>query len=120
MSGLNPLQILMSSETASLKLWLEGTGTFVVPSTGTTVTITVPIPHGFGSDGLIWQVGLNATYEGFSTTQGIITPWATGDGRSRFSSYLDATNLYIVGFAGTAGVATPTTDVTYYYRLLIP
>jgi hypothetical protein len=116
--SLNPLDIQMSSTTASLKILLKGSGSFVVPSSsGSVVSTTATIAHNFGSSNLLWQVGFSISTFSLS---GLMTPWSSGDGQATVVSTVDDTNLYITGFAQTAGSPTSAYTVDYYYRILVP
>lgn len=110
----------MSSETASLKIWLANNGTFQVPSTNSSIHTSVFIAHGYLSDDLIAQVGFTIAFTGGGTTTGQITPWTSGDGQTSVNATVNASNLIISGFAQTAGLPTLAYTVTYYYRLLVP
>lgn len=107
-----------SGNNSSLKVLASGSGTFSIPSfagsgerTGTAV-----IPHGYGSDQLLFQV---STDGGFA--DGAMIPWESNDGRLIQYAYIDSTNLTIVGIDFDAsGSGQPQRDITYYYRILIP
>lgn len=120
MSKLNPINVQMSTETTSLKIWLEGSGSLVVPSTNSSIHTTNFISHGYLSNQMIWQVGFTISFSGGGTTAGLQTPWSSADGQTSVSSTLDASFLYITGYAQTAGSPTLTYTLNYYYRLLVP
>lgn len=112
-------KIQRSSQTDSLKILIQGSGTLFVPATSSIVLKTAIIPHNFGDDHLIWQVGFGIDY-GFGFISNNFTPYATGDGRLMVTSTIDINGLYINAQASTAGSPTPDTTITYYYRVLVP
>jgi hypothetical protein len=116
----NILNEQMSSETASLKLWLEGSGSLIVPPTNSSIHTTNFIQHGYLSDQLIWQVGFTISFSGGGTTTGLMTPWASADGQTDVTATLDSNFLYVTGYAQTAGSTTLQYTLNYYYRLLVP
>jgi len=114
------LKAQMSSETASLKIWLEGSGSLVVPSTNSSISTTNFVEHGFLSNNLLWQVGFTVVFTGGGTTTGLMAPWVSGDGQSNVTATLDSNFLYIIGSAVSGGGSTLAFTVDYYYRLLVP
>jgi hypothetical protein len=116
----NVLNAQMSSETTSLKIWLENSGSLTVPSTNTKTSTTNYVEHEFLSDELIWQVGFTISFSGGGTTGGLMTPWASGDGTANVTATLDSNFLYIIGSAVSGGPPTLAYSVSYYYRLLVP
>lgn len=123
MTSINPLNVQMSSETASLKLLLPpGGNSFVVPSasSGSPKQTTATVNHNYGNDNLIWQVGFTIIFSGGGTTTGLMTPYSSGDGQTVVNATLDSNNLYITGYAQTAGLPTLQYQVNYYYRIIIP
>jgi hypothetical protein len=116
MINLNKLSL--SSSASSLKVLDEGTGTLVIPALPAYGDVhgIVTIPHGFASDDLLFQVSTNG-----GPSSGVMLPWQSNDGRSFQYAYLDSTNLYIVAEANdSAGFSSPSTTLTYFYRILIP
>lgn len=119
MSSINPLLIQMSSLTSSLKILIEGSGILTVNTAGTSATVTNPIPHNFGSDELLWQVGFSINYSG-TLQQGYMTPYITGDGQVSVTATVDNTNLYVTTAFQTAGTPGADYTISYYYRVLVP
>ncbi len=119
---LNPLKVQMSSATASLKIIGEGNNSFDVAaaSIGNPKSTTVTIPHHYGTDNLLWQIGFTIAFSGGSTTTGLLTPFVSADGQTTVVATVDTTNLYITGKAQTVGADTLPYTVTYSYRILVP
>lgn len=114
-------KIQMVSSTSSNKVFAEDDGTFVVPvlpGIGE-VTATATIPHTYGSDNLLFQVGTSNDVAG--TAIQTVLPWASNDGRVIIYASLDANNLYITRInSDSSGFGFPATTVKYFYRLLVP
>jgi len=111
-------KIALTSGASSLKVWKQGTGSFVVPGLpgqGDTYG-SATIAHGYGSDDLLFQVAMNG-----GENNGTIIPWESNDGRQIQYANIDGTNLNIYCISsnsGTGPVASIT--ITYFYRILIP
>lgn len=105
----------LTSDGANLKLLSEGTGSGQVPARGDDdfQYATITIPHGYGSDELVWQVSIIA--DGIA----YYSPFTSSAGSFYIRSFLDSTNLKIEVSDGAA-VAAPAIPFTYYYRILIP
>jgi hypothetical protein len=113
------LDVQMTAATSSMKILAEGTGTFTIPAIPVLGAEqgTATIPHGYGSDELLFQVGVT-----LNTTENMMIPWQSNDGRVCLWASLDDTNLVIYGEHNeliTPG-ATPAKTVDYYYRIFIP
>jgi hypothetical protein len=115
---INLENVQMSDAASSMKILKQGSGTFVIPAIpglgaeeGTAV-----IPHGYGTDELLFQVGINIIAENR------MVPWQSNDSRINLWAALDGTNLVIHGEHNEFSVpgATPDTTVNYYYRIFIP
>lgn len=109
------------SGNAALKLVLSGSGSGTIPATGspTGEYQRVAIPHGQGTDKLLFRVlvvipGFPAPYNTF-----FVTPYAGATGSAGYATAsVDGTNLYIeVGQSGNGLSAQP---FSYYYRVLFP
>lgn len=118
----NPQNILFSSATASLKLATSGTSSVSCPGTATSVSVTVTIPHGAGTDALICQVGgvITDTTSNFVITPGLVTPYQTPDGQVEVATTFDAVNMYVTLTNSTAGSPTDATRFDFFYRVLVP
>ena len=118
---LNLLNIQLSSDNSSNKVFKQGVGTFTVPNlpgAGDTYGIAT-IPHGYTSDNLMFQV--SATTDLAGATGWATLPWESNDGRLIMYAYLDSTNLYIVSLhVDSSGSGYPSQVVNYQYRVLIP
>jgi hypothetical protein len=102
----------MTTDGFNLKLYLEGSGTDTFPANPGSFTLTektITIPHGYGSDELIFQASID----------GVAIPFTTFVGSLQYSTMIDDTNLYISRAISSAGSAS-SFDFTYSYRLLIP
>lgn len=113
-------KIQMTSEASANKVLLSDKGTLnipLLPGVGANSGNLI-IPHGYGSDNLLFQVSVNDP----ATTNGLTRlPWTTGDGRITIYANIDAQNLYIFGFHSDAGGGgDPARSLTVYYRVLIP
>lgn len=109
----------MTSEASSQKLVLEGSGTFTtayLPSSGE-VLGGVTIPHGQGTDRLLFQVSTSTDLAG--TVINAMAPWQSGDGRVTIWATIDSANLYIYRL-NTTFSDFPATTVKYVYKILIP
>lgn len=116
----DPTKVQMSSETSSLKILAEDSGSLSVPSTSSSTSVTNTVVHNFGSDELLWQVGFTIVFSGGGTTTGLMTPWISSDGQTTVVSTVDSNNLYITGKAQTAGSPTLAYTINYAYRILVP
>lgn len=108
---------ILSSDSSSMKVLLQGTGTLTVPG-GTSNTATATIPHGYGDNNLLWQVVVTET-DG-SATNNFVTPYLTNDSQVKGVSTLDSTNLYITISTSSGGTPWPVTTWNYTYRILVP
>lgn len=111
-------KIQLSSSASSLKVLKQGSGTFTIPLLpgAGEKQATATIPHGYTSDNILFQV---ATTGG--STDGVILPWESNDGRVILYAQIDSTNLYIIGNDNdSGGTGQPARTITYYYRILIP
>lgn len=111
-------KIQQSSDASSNKIWRTGSGSFIVPAlTGAgEVFNVVLIPHGLGSRDLLYQVSTAS-----EAIDRAILPWAPNDNRQiQFAAY-DSTNL-VIYFISTdsSGTGSPTFNVSYTYKILIP
>lgn len=109
---------MVSSASSNKLLPLINTGSFTLPAlpgAGET-TVTVPIPHNFGSDNLLFQVSADG-----ASTSGTILPWESNDGRIILYADVDATNLYVTGISSdSSGLGAPAYNIIFYYRILVP
>ncbi len=108
-------KILISSQSSSLKLWREGSGSGIVPArTGVDFKYTqITIPHDYGNDNLLFQVGI------YNQTGDVYYTPLFASGGFYTIAYVDSTNLYIeVGDASV--VNEPAINFRYTYRILIP
>lgn len=106
--------VQFDANASSLKLLASGTGTLSTAA-GTSADVTATIPHGYGSDKLLWQVAITNGQTG----QTYVTPLITSNGAYRLQSFMNSTNLLInVWFS--VGAANPAITWTYTYRILIP
>lgn len=112
-------KVQMGSKTSSLKILIQGSGSFVVPSTATSTNVVATIPHNFEDDNLIWQVGFSIDF-GLGAVVNNFTPYGTGDGRIQVTSTVDNINLYVTGYSSTAALPTDPFTISYYYRVLVP
>lgn len=116
--SINYADIIMSSNSSSNKVLLEGSGTLSVaalPGAGETHTIAT-IAHNYGSDDLLFQVSTNG-----GPTNGVMLPWESNDGRNIQWASIDSTNLYItVNSNDSSGSGAPAYTINYYYRILVP
>lgn len=114
-------KIQQFSTASSNKVWLQGTGTFntaVLPGVGERLG-SATIPHGYGSDNLIFQVSTTTDISGTGTYT--VLPWNSNDGRLFTYAYLDSTNLYIIRInSDISGFGFAATTTNYSYRLLVP
>jgi hypothetical protein len=97
---------------------MEGSGTFTVPAAPPSSDnfATVTIPHGFGSDNLLWQVSM--TDAGGDRH---IVAYAPGDNTLWLYASLDATNLYITATQiDSSGSGIPSYACSYTYKILVP
>lgn len=111
-------KIQLSSNASSLKVLLQGSGSFAVPALAAAGNVvgSATIPHGFSSDNLLFQVATNG-----ASTSGTILPWESNDGRNLQYARLDAINLYIYCISNDgSGLGAPGFTITYFYRILIP
>ncbi|CAB4132563.1 hypothetical protein UFOVP253_35 [uncultured Caudovirales phage] len=112
-------KIQMVSSSSSNKLVpLVNSDSFTLPALGGAgeVTATATIPHGFGSDNLLFQVSADG-----ATTSGVILPWQSNDGRISLYADVDATNLYVTGISSdSSGFGAPAYTIIFYYRVLVP
>jgi hypothetical protein len=116
MTNWNTIQLY--SGASSNKIWLEDSGSFTVAAAPPSADAhtTIPIPHNFGSDNLIWQVSM--TDAGNSRH---IVPYAPGDNNLWLYASLDATNLYITATQiDSSGLGLPSYTCLYTYKLLVP
>lgn len=108
-------KILISSQSSALKLWKEGSGVGTVPArTGADFQYDqITIPHLYGSDELLFQVGI------YTVAGDVYYTPLFANGGFYAISYIDATNLYIeVGDAST--VDELSIPFQFTYRILIP
>lgn len=113
-------KIQMTSEASANKVLLSSVGTLnipLLPGVGANAG-TLTVPHGYGSDNLLFQVSVNDP----ATTNGLTRlPWSTGDGRISLYASVDAQNLYVHGWHSDAGGGgDPARSLSVYYRVLIP
>lgn len=111
-------KIQLVSNASSNKVLLEGSGSFTLaslPGAGETTT-TDPVPHGFSSDNLLFQVSCDG-----GPQDGTILPWESNDGRVILYASIDSTNLNVTGISSDlSGFGAPAYTITYYYRILVP
>jgi hypothetical protein len=111
-------KLQLYSGASSNKIWLENSGTFTVaaapPNSDGHTTIT--IPHGFGSDNLIWQVSMTGAASDWH-----VVPYAPGDNSLWLFASLDTSNLYITGTQiDSSGFGRPSYVCSYTYKILVP
>lgn len=108
----------LASNNASLKIIKSGTGTLHVSALGGagSVSNSVAIPHGYGSNELLIEVWSNL---GLSASGGML-PYQTPDGRVSAFAKVDATNLHIMIHHDSNYSSMPATTYQYSYRILIP
>lgn len=114
-------KLQMSSQASSNKVFKQGNGSFNVAALAAAgeVAGSATIPHGFGSDKLIFQV--SATTDLAGTSNQTTLPWQSNDGRVLVYAYIDTVNLYIIRInSDSSGFGFPAATVTYTYRLLVP
>lgn len=108
------------SSASALKLWGEGSGSGTIPATAMPSSPPqydrITIPHGYGSDELIFRVmivipGASSPFNDYFTLP-------TSGGGSLGTASIDDTNLYIE--VGNAGSGDPAFNFNYYYWILIP
>lgn len=107
----------MSSQTIALKELMRGSGVGTIPATGTPSVEyqRIVIPHGYGSDKLLYRVMIVIPgYPAYSDY--FVIPFAVSGLFATPS--IDATNLYIE--VAQSGFELPAQDFQYYYRILIP
>ena len=104
------------SDRSSLKLVKSGAGTVTTSAFGGagSTQSTATIPHGLGTDELIFQVGVK--WDG----QYYMAPFQSPGGQVLVYPSLDGTNLYVTAETNSAGGGQPQTTFEYYYRLLVP
>lgn len=108
--------ILFSSEYSSTKLLLNGIVNISLPS-GTTNNGTATVPHGYGSDELIYFVVTRDTSG--STTNNMILPFSNSNASLIAFANLDQNNLYIR--IGTTGFTPfPATTWACEYYIFVP
>lgn len=106
--------ILFSAEYSALKLLLRGTVNIALPA-GLVNNGTATIPHGYGSDELIYFV--TARDVSGNTTNNFILPF-TSRGASLISfANIDANNLYIR--VGTNNMFDPFPATTWQFEYFI-
>lgn len=113
-------KIQMTSRASANKVLLTDKGVLnipLLPGIGANSGV-LTIPHGYGSDNLLYQVSVDDP----STTNGLTRlPWSTSDGRVAIYANIDAQNLYVYGWHSDAGGGgDPARSLTVYYRVLIP
>lgn len=108
------------SDASALKLWKEGSGSGTVPATEPPSSPPqydrITIPHGYGSDELIFRVMIVLPDVLPPFNQYFTLP--TSGGGSIGTASIDDTNLYIE--VGNAGSGDPAFNFNYYYWILIP
>jgi len=108
--------ILFSSQYSSNKLLKNGIINLSLPA-GITNNATATIPHGYGSDELIFFV-VTRDVSG-STTNNMILPFSNNNSTLIAFANLDATNLYIR--IGTTGFSPwPATTWACEYYIFVP
>lgn len=111
-------KLQLSSANSSNKIILQGSGSISVPAlagAGDTFGVAT-IPHGYSSNNLIFQVTTTG-----GTTDGVILPWSSNDGRMFQYASVDSTNLYIYAISADAsGLGAPAYVIDYTYRVLVP
>jgi hypothetical protein len=115
-------KIQMASAASSNKILLQGTGSFAIPSLGGAGQATggVTIPHSFGSDNLLFQVGIVSSTSG-AVINPTVLPWGSTDNRLYIYASVDSTNLYINGvISDSSGFGNTGPLVNYSYRILVP
>lgn len=114
--------ILLSSDRSSQKVYLSDSDTLIMPTlsgAGDSAGVGI-VPHGYGSDELIFQVWGYGDSSG-ATVPNVVLPWQSSDGRLTLFAYVDSINLYIVGIHSDAsGFGDPERNFHYSYRILIP
>jgi len=111
-------KIALTSGASSLKVWKQGTGSFVVPGlSGEGETYgSATIAHGYPSDNLLFQVATSG-----AESNGTIIPWESNDGRQIQYATIDGTNLTIYCISSNSGSGSVASfTITYSYRILIP
>jgi hypothetical protein len=109
-------KVQVSTDSSSLKILAQGSDTLSVPAVaaGSTATGVVTVPHGYGSDELIFQVAVSG--EGIDT----LIPWQSNDGIILLWATMDSTNLKVYSRTGAFAGSQPARRYTVYYRILIP
>ena len=110
--------VLVDADKSSLKLYKEGSGSTSLPS-GQDQSVTINIPHEYGSDKLLWQIFVKDMSNGAV----YISPFRPPAGSGFYlDSTLDAINLtlYIRSIGTGGGTPAPAYSWQYSYRILIP
>lgn len=109
----------LSLET-SLKLWREDSGSGTIPATALPASppkfSRITIPHGFGSDELVFRVLVVIPSASPPFNNYFVIPYAGGGTYATAS--VDSTNLYIE--VGNTSSGSAALNFNYYYRILIP
>lgn len=116
--SLDLTNIQMSSLASSNKLYLTSASSFFIPANpgNTTVSTTVTIPHGFGSDALTFQI-----YVIIDSGNVQAVPWISNDGRVSVYGYIDSTNVYLTGVSSSSSAfSVPQKLVEYLIKILVP
>lgn len=111
-------KIQLSSTASSLKILQQGSGSFTVPALpgAGSISGSATILHSYSSDNLLFQ----AAFDG-ATTNGVVIPWESNDGRTTAYGRIDSTALYLFCISSDAsGGGSPSFVITYSYRILIP
>ena len=114
-------KIILSSTASSLKVLKEGSGSLTIPgfTAPGEATGTATIAHGYGEDGLLFQVSSDGGTS--PTTDATVLPWESNDGQVILYAYLNSTNLVIVGIDSSVGAGPVSArTISYYYRIFIP
>ena len=115
-------KIQLTSSASSLKILLQGTGTFTIPNLPGIGDVfgVATIPHGYTNDNLLFQASAYSNSAG-AVINPVVLPWSSSDNRVVLYTRLDSTNLYIYGIHSSSGVGGYATAlVNYSYRILIP
>ncbi len=105
-----------SSSTSSMKILAQGSGSLTVPALAGAGQVqgTSVIPHGYGSDLLLFQVVVKMTgvYD--------MAPWNANSNNVGIWASIDENNLTVYGESNSGAAPVAARTVEYYYRIFIP